>query len=164
MPDPRDAAFYQTIVREQEARLATCAKTRSCDLVHFTLALVALYKNREMAARHFQEVVSAAPNSRLGSSSLLWLRLLRNPTRGEGQDRLYAQTAEQLVRDLLEMESSLVLPLQRELKARDRKLADLSKQLEALKRVDQEMKEREKARPKRLPNSSDPAADKEPKP
>src|SRR5205807_9970295 len=60
-----------------------------------------------------------------------------------------------LVRDLLdrerltdqllqEPEASPVQSLQRDLKARDKKLEDLTKQLEALKQIDQEMRARDK--------------------
>ena len=39
--------------------------------------------------------------------------------------------------------------LQRDLKARDKKLEDLTKQLEALKQIDQEMREKTKTIPSR---------------
>jgi len=54
--------------------------------------------------------------------------------------------AEQL---LQELETSPVQSLQRDLKARDRKLEDLTKQLEALKQIDQEMREKTKTIPSR---------------
>ena len=102
--DARDAKLYQALARKQEALLGRCAESHSCDHVNFTRALVALFENRELAARHFQKVVAIAPKSRLALTSLLWLRLLENgwsPFWGEG---LFAATTERLVRDLLDRE------------------------------------------------------------
>ncbi|MGH7206109.1 MAG: hypothetical protein ACREI2_07865 [Nitrospiraceae bacterium] len=191
--EARDAKLYQALARKQDALLAKCAESRSCDHANFTRALVALFENRELAAKHFQKVVAIAPKSRLASTSLLWLQLLENgwfPSWGEG---LYAQTTERLVRDLLdrelliqllivvkdldassvealqrelsargkqleeltikregpkaEAEGSVVQSLQRQVSERDKKIDELTNQLEALKRIDQEM--REKTRPMR---------------
>ena len=191
--DARDAKLYQALARKQEALLGRCAESHSCDHVNFTRALVALFENRELAARHFQKVVAIAPKSRLALTSLLWLRLLENgwsPFWGEG---LFAETTERLVRDLLDRElllqqlmvvneldtasvealerelsirgkqleelsikreapkaeadGSVLQSLQRQVAERDKKIEELTNQLEALKRIDQEM--REKTRPMR---------------
>ncbi len=150
IPDPRDAKLYQTLAREQDVLLATCAESHSCDRAHFTRALVALYENQEIAAKHFQEVVDGAPKSRLAASSLLWLRLLQDSPSNVGLAGLFARPTERLVRDLLELETSSVLALQRELQTRDKKVEELTQQLEALKRIDQEMKE--KVRPTKPSN------------
>ena len=150
VPDSRDAKLYQALAREQDTLLATCAESRSCDRAHFTRALVALYENQEIAAKHFQEVVDGAPKSRLAATSLLWLRLLQDSPSTTGLASLFARPTERLVRDLLELETSLVLSHQRELQARDKKVEELTEQLEALKRIDQEMKE--KVRPTKPSN------------
>ena len=144
VPDPRDAKLYQAFAREQDILLATCAESHSCDRAHFTRALVALYENKEIATKHFQEVVDGDPKSRLAASSLLWLRLLQDSPANAGLVSPFARSTERLVRDLLEMETSSVLALQRELQARDKKVEELTQQLEALKRIDQEMKEKER--------------------
>ena len=191
--DARDAKLYQALAKKEDALLAKCAESHSCDHVNFTRALVALFENRELAARHFQKVVAVAPKSRLALTSLLWLRLLENgwsPFWGEG---LFAQATERLVRDLLdrelllqqlmvvkeldvasvealerelslrgkqleeltikreapkpEVDGSVLQSLQRQVTERDKKIEELTNQLEALKRIDQEM--REKTRPMR---------------
>ncbi|MBI4400022.1 MAG: hypothetical protein HY581_00135 [Nitrospirae bacterium] len=151
-PDPREIKFYQTLAREREVQLATCAKQRSCDRVHFTRALVALYENRAVAARHFQDVVAVAPKSNLASSSLIWIRLLEDAPPNDGRASPWAEATERLVHDLLELEVSSAEALQREatvrqkdVTARDEKVQELTKQLEALKRIDQEMKEKSKS-------------------
>lgn len=145
-PNLREASFRQAAAQEQEARLATCAKTRSCDRAHFARALLALYESREAAARHFQEVLAIAPNSPLADSSRSWLQLLKEAPAAR-PDTPYGLATERLVRDFLELETASAQSLQRETKARDKRVEELSKQLEALKQIDQEL--REKARSKK---------------
>lgn len=151
-PDPPSIKFYQTLAREQDVQLTTCAKQRSCDRVHFTRALVALYENRAVAAQHFQDVVAVAPHSPLASSSLVWIRLLEDASPNDWRENLWAEATERLVRDLLELEVSSAEALQREatarqkeVAAREEKVQALTKQLEALKRIDQEMNEKAKS-------------------
>lgn len=149
VPDPREAQRYQAIAREQDALLITCAETHTCDRAHFTRALAALYEDQTVAAKHFQDVLTGAPKSRLVVSSQFWLQFLQNPPIFLAQHGSFAEATDRLVRDLLELESSSALVLQREVKARDKKVEELTQQLEALKRIDQEMKE--KSRPTRPP-------------
>jgi hypothetical protein len=137
----RLGAHYQALVREQDQLINTCAETRTCDRAHYTRALLALYENQAVAAKHFQEVIDAAPKSHLASSSLFWLEFLQNPQTFLAWQGLYAEAADHLVRDLLELESSSSQVMQREVKVRDKKVEELTTQLEALKRIDQEMKE-----------------------
>lgn len=157
--EAREAPRYQALAREQEEQLPTCAERRQCDRVHFTRALVALYENRAVAAKHFQDTVAVAPDGRLAAASRLWLRLLNEAQADGGRGDPFARMTDQLVRDLLdrevmiqqltrESESSAVKALQRGLKARDKQVEELTRQLEALKRIDQEMKEKERSRRK----------------
>lgn len=159
VPDPREAQRYQTLAREQDIVLATCAESHTCDRAHFTRALVALYEDQSFAAKHFQDVIDVAPKSRLAASSQFWLSLLRDPPTYFGRARSFAEGTERLVRDLVELEASSAQVLQREVKARDKKLEELTKQLEALKRIDQEMKE--KSRPARPPTKMPSPVDKD---
>jgi hypothetical protein len=139
--NPGAAPFYQAVAREQEARLAICAKSQSCERAHYARALAALYESRESAARHFQQVAAAPPHSPVGAASRFWLQMLRD-TPDSGRDDPYAQAVEQLVRDYLELELVSAQSLQREVKARDKKIEELTRQLEALKRIDREMKQK----------------------
>lgn len=148
VPARGDVKRYQALAREQDSVLAHCGQPRSCELAHFTRALVALYENREVAARHFQQVVAAAPTSRLASSSLFWLGLLQDPRAEPGQDGPFAQATERLMRDLLDREVT-IHQLTKQINAREKKVEQLTNQLEALKQIDQEMKERS-----RLPKPS----------
>lgn len=146
--NPHDAKQYQALAREQESVLTKCAESRSCDRAHFTRALVALYENREVAVRHFRQVVAAAPKSRLASSSLFWLELLQDPRAESGQNGPFARATDRLIRDLLDREV-MIHQLTKETTARDKKVEELTNQLEALKQIDQEMKEKS-----RLPKPS----------
>lgn len=159
VPDARDASRYQALAREQEEQMATCAERHLCDRLHFTLALMALYENRAVAAKHFQDVLTTAPDSRLAPASRLWLRLLTEVQPDGARSDPFARMTDQLVRDLVEREvtiqhltkesdASAVKTLQRGLKARDKQVEELTRQLEALKRIDQEMKEKERSRRK----------------
>jgi hypothetical protein len=173
VPNPRDARLYQTLAREAEGQFATCAESNSCDRAHFMRALVALYENREVAAGHFQETVAAAPKGRLASSSLFWISLLRDPASDIDRTGPLAQATERLVRDLLDreviiqqlnkdLEASGVRALQRELKAREKKMEELTSQLEALKKIDREI--REMTLPTKPPDKVGPSPEKETRP
>ncbi|MGH7208644.1 MAG: hypothetical protein ACREIL_04590 [Nitrospiraceae bacterium] len=154
VPDPRDVKRYQALAREQDGVLAQCAQPHSCVLAHFTRALVALYENREVAAMHFQQVVAAAPTSQLASSSRFWLGLLQDPRAEPGHDGPFAQATERLISDLLDREIR-IRQLTKQITARDKKVEHLTSQLEALKKIDQEMKERSRL-PKPSTKSSPP--------
>ena len=160
IPDPRDGKLYVTLEREADQLLGTCSAVHFCDRAHFIRGLVALYQNREIAADHFQTAVAMAPTSARAEPSLFWLQLLKETPSGTAEDGRFSRATVQFVRDLLdgellaeqllqELETSPVQSLQRDLKARDRKLEDLTKQLEALKQIDQEMREKTKTIPSR---------------
>jgi len=140
-PNYRQVAHYQSLAREQDQSLGTCAETHTCDRAHYTRALLALYESQAIAAKHFQEVIDTAPKSHLAYSSQFWLKFLQNPPTFLNPQGSFAEATERLVRDLLELETSSAQVMLREVKARDKKVEELTTQLEALKRIDQEMKE-----------------------
>ncbi|TAJ08006.1 MAG: hypothetical protein EPO61_11215 [Nitrospirae bacterium] len=175
MPDAADLSRYQSLVQAHETQLGTCAERQTCDRVHFTRALVALYENREAAVRQFQQVVAASPDSRLASSSRVWLHVLKEQPSGGAWSGPLARMTEQLVRDVLDRELAIqqlsqeldgpaIRTLQRGLKARDKQIEELTRQLDALKRIDQEMKDKEKRRPKPAPGRIPPASGKDAQP
>lgn len=161
VPDPREAPRFQTLSRDQDSVLASCAESHTCDRAHFTRALLALYEDQSVAAKHFKNVIEVAPKSRLAASSQFWLFLLDDPPNYWSRGRTFTEATERLVRDLVEMEALSLQVLQRELKARDaelklrdaelklreKKMDELTQQLDALKRIDQEMKEKSRPRP-----------------
>jgi hypothetical protein len=170
IPDPQNAKLYETLERQADQFLLSCAATHACDRAHFMRGLVALYADRETATDHFQAAVAMAPSSARAESSLFWLQLLEETPRGVSENGRFSLATIQLLRDLLdrellaqqllkELEASPVPALQRDLKVRDKKLEDLTKQLDALKKIDREM--REKTLPARPSNKPTPSIKKE---
>lgn len=159
IPDGRDAKFLQTMVKEQDALYAYCGEKWPCERVYYHKGLLALYENRDAAVKHFQKVILTAPKSRLAASSMVWLQVLQDPRIASDRDGPFAQATDRLIRDLLDRElaihqatrareqtASSVQELQDAVAHRDKKLKQLSSQLEALKQIDQELKD--KARPR----------------
>lgn len=138
-PSPQETKFYRTLIREQDEHLRKCAHDHTCDRAHFTRALTALYENQAVAAKHFQEIVQTYPKSPLAPLSGSWLRLLQESSSSADQRYpLLSQMTQWMIRDLLYKEQVA----RRELTNRDRKLAELSAQIEALKQIDREIKEK----------------------
>lgn len=142
--DVGEAKLHQALLREQKARLAVCGKAPSCARIHFARALLALYESRTAAAKHFQDVIAVAPNSHLAASSQAWLQLLEESSGNVDPESPLGQAAERLVRELLDLEA-VSQAFEREAEARDKQVKELTQQLEALKRIDQEMKEKSRA-------------------
>lgn len=144
---PQDLSALQALAREQRRQAQTCNAARSCDRVHYLQALVALYKDRADAEKHFQAVVADSPNGRYAASSLHWLRLLKEgPGKPDHEPKLI-RTVERMVREVLECETEdtqAVQSLKQQLKAQEKKIEELTEQIDALKRVDQEVKEQVK--------------------
>lgn len=158
---PQDLNAVQAMAREQQRHTQTCSTTRSCDRVHYVQALVALYEDRAEAEKHFRAVVAGAPNGRYAAASLHWLRLLEQGPGESGRDPRLMQTVDRLVREVLEYETmaqraamrppeltaaetQAVQSLKQKLKAREKRIEELTEQIDALKRVDQEVKEQVK--------------------
>jgi hypothetical protein len=148
--DATDTATLQAVHREQEALLSTCTEHRFCDQVHFTRAMLALFQNREAAAASFQQAIAAAPNGPFSDSSTLWIRFLSNPT-------LYSASTDRPNKALLEVMKGTVrvwlgrqrisgetvrgldptaYNLRRQIRTRDKRIAELTDQLHALKQID----------------------------
>ena len=131
--DPADLKTLQTLGRKLDALAPKCGEQSSCDQVHFTRALVALYESREAAVKSFQRVIAATPSSRLAASSALWIQLLQSGAAGsnssDDQNTTLTRVAERLVWQLLD---------------REKKIEELTNQLEGLKRIEEEVQEKTK--------------------
>ena len=155
--DVTDTAILQTVHREQEALLSTCAQHRSCDQVHFTRAMIALFENGEAAAASFQQTITAAPKGPFADSSARWIRFLANRTslpdsvdkpngalavmKGLvrtwlGQQRAAGASAALRAGETAENADLSVPSLQRRIRSRDKRIAELTDQLSALKQID----------------------------
>jgi hypothetical protein len=149
--DATDTVLLQTIHREQETLLSTCAQHRSCDQVHFTRAMIALFQNREAAAASFRQSIAVAPNGPFADSSARWIRFLANRTfQPASADEPNGALAvmKGLVRTWLGQQHAasasvtfknpnlVVHSLRQRIRDRDKRIAELTDQLSALKQID----------------------------
>jgi type IV secretory pathway VirJ component len=157
MAAPQDSDTVQAFAREQERQVQTCAAAHACDRAHYLRALAALYEDRQVAMMHFQ-AAAKTPNGRYAASSLQWILLLENGKGGALDQAALSQAVERLVRDVIEYEIAIasqsaearqrdaqaIQSLKQELKVREKRIDELTQQIDALKRVDQEVKDRVK--------------------
>jgi phage shock protein A len=147
-----DIAAVQALIREQERQVQACAAARACPRAHYFRGLAALYEDRAVAATHFQAVLAGEPDGPYGSSSRDWMQLLSDGRNGSDRATDLMHAMERLVREVLEEEAAIrqaadketqtVQSLRRQLKERENKIDELTRQIDALKRVDQEIKDR----------------------
>jgi hypothetical protein len=155
--DATDTATLQTVHREQEALLSTCAQHQSCDQVHFTRAMIALFQNGDAATASFQQTIAVAPKGPFADSSALWIRFLTNRTfcpdsvdepngalavmKGLvrtwlGQQRAANACVTSRAGETTQNADLSVHSLQRQIRSRDKRIAELTDQLSALKQID----------------------------
>ena len=148
--DATDTVTLQAVHREQEALLSTCTQQRSCDQVHFTRAMVALFQNREAAAASFQQAIAAEPHGPYADSSALWIRFLTNrnfySASTDKPNRAFLEVMKGTVRVWLGRQrvaggtvknlDPAATNLRRQIRTRDKRIAELTDQLHALKQID----------------------------
>jgi hypothetical protein len=161
-PTSEDTIQLASFASELDTLAIECAAEGVCeDRVHFARALVALFENREAARASFEQVVNLYPSSPVAASSALWLQLLRNdhlavPSDTPHQHVLLDLTA-QSVREWLARQSvgprsqtkpggfpkaGIVQALSKQVQEREKRIAELRAQLDALKLIDQEQQDR----------------------
>jgi hypothetical protein len=161
--DADDNVLLQSVRQEQDLLLNTCAQNRSCDQVHFTQAMLALFQNGEAATASFQQALADAPKGPLADSSTRWIQFLAHrttimtsadePTEALldamkglvrtwlGQQRTASMAAAAATVRTVEPAKSqdqTVLVLQRRIRDREKRIAELTDQLSALKQIDME--------------------------
>lgn len=155
--DATDAVILQTVHREQETRLSTCTQNQSCDQVHFTRAMIALFENGEAAAASFQQAIAVAPKGPFADSSARWIRFLADRTvhpasadkpsgalgvmKGLvrtwlGQQREANASLTLRTGETLKNPGLAVHTLRQRIRSRDKRIAELTDQLSALKQID----------------------------
>lgn len=155
--DATDAVILQTVRREQETRLNTCTQNQSCDQVHFTRAMIALFENGEAAAASFQQAIAVAPKGPFADSSARWIRFLADRTTHPasvdepngalavmkglvrtwlGQQRSANASLTLRTGETLKNPGLAVHTLRQRIRSRDRRIAELTDQLSALKQID----------------------------
>jgi hypothetical protein len=150
--DAADTVILEAVHREQEALMSTCSERQSCDQIHFTRAMVALFQNREAAAASFQQAIAVAPNGPFSDSSALWIRFLADrtfpPASADKSHQAFLEVMKGTVRawlrrqhravETIQSSNSAVDTLQRQIRVRDKRIAELTDQLHALKQIDLE--------------------------
>ncbi len=161
--DATDTVLLQAVRREQETLLSTCTQRQSCDQVHFTRAMIALFQNGKAASASFQQVITVAPNGPFADSSALWIRFLANRTLhpasvSESNEALLVMKG--LVRAWLGQQrvetakspELAVHNLRRRIRSRDKRIAELTDQLSALKQIDSDAHRTNKLSLSRIPS------------
>ena len=163
LPTSQDTMRVATLSRELDTRALACLEASACEQVHFARALVSLFENREAAGASFRRVIADNPASPLAASSTLWLHVIGDEaTSVSSNDEPLSPLTEitaQLVRDWLDRQlaeqkekpgaltnlpdssveqSQIVYSLQKQVRERDRRIAVLRSQLDALKLIDQD--------------------------
>ena len=153
-----DTAILQAVQREQETLLRTCTQHQSCDQVHFTRAMIALFQNGAAAAASFQQAIAVAPTGHFADSSARWIRFLAHrtfsPSSADKSTGAALEVMHGLVRAWLEQQHTArasgtlrasetaqspdraVHTLERKIRNRDKRIAELTDQLSALKQID----------------------------
>ena len=158
--DANDTVLVQAAQREHDRLLSTCTQRQSCDQVHFTRAMIALFQNGEAAAASFQQAIAVAPNGPFADSSARWVRFLANrtslPTPGDepdgplavmkglvriwlGQQRTASAAVPLRAVETANNPKLAVYTLQRQIRDRDKRIAELTDQLSALKQIDSDV-------------------------
>jgi TolA-binding protein len=161
-PSSEDTIQLASLASELDTLASECAAEGVCeDRVHFARALVSLFENREAARASFEQVVNLYPSSLVAASSALWLQLLRNDNLAVPSDtpqqRILLDLTAQSVREWLARQSvgprsqtkpggfpkaGIVQALSKQVQEREKRIAELRAQLDALKLIDQEQQDR----------------------
>lgn len=157
--DATDTVILQALQREQGTLLSTCEQHQSCAQVHFTRAMIALFQNRETAATSFQEALTVAPKGPFADSSARWIQFLANRTAHSAsadesngavavmkglvrtwleQQRAARTSAPMRAVEAAKSQDRAVPTLRREIRTRDKRIAELTEQLSTLKQIDLE--------------------------
>jgi hypothetical protein len=148
-----------------------CLEVTTCEDVHFARALISLFENQEAARASFRHVIQHNPASPLATSSQLWLRwigdeenagtLISEPASPSialvaqfVRDWMERQVAEYgkddkvttlaTMQDALAEQSRLLHGIQKQVRDRDRHIAILRSQLEALKLIDEDHQDKQR--------------------
>ena len=163
-PPVEDSVQLATLASGLDTLALECAADSSCeDRIHFARALVSLFENREAARASFEQVMSLHPSSPFAASSTLWLQLLNSDTEpgssADPQQRILMDLTAQSVREWLTRggidlrketktegrpNPGLVQALSRQVQERERHIAELRAQLEALKVIDEDHQKRQR--------------------
>lgn len=170
IPTSEDTIRAATLSHELDSKALRCIELANCEQVYFERALVSLFENQEAARTSFHHVVDHNAASPLASSSQLWLRLIGDEEDGAKviersspsidllaqfvRDRMERQVTEArnddnaselgTIHNALAEQSRLLQAIQKQVRNRDRRIAILRSQLEALKLIDEEGQDKQR--------------------
>jgi hypothetical protein len=163
VPRAEDAPRLEILTHELDRQALTCVQTATCEQISFARALVSLFENQDAARASFRHVLEYSSASPLATSSRLWLRVLEesalvnNGVEGSPLTDILAPFVREWMESQVSERSTVGKPLtpvviqepriahprfieglQKKVRDRDRQIAVLRGQLEALKSIDQE--------------------------
>jgi hypothetical protein len=173
MPTLEDTARLAKFSHELDSKALQCVEAANCEKVYFSRGVVSLFENKEAARASFGYVIEHNATSPLATTSKLWLRLIddeESVVAAQGGSHPSSEIMRQFVRDWVEgqlsdaptglkpitvtpmpnevtEQSRVAYGMQRQVRERDRQIAELRAQLEALKLIDQDHQTHRKVRP-----------------
>lgn len=130
--NPSDSKELHALIKKAHGSLKACTSPASCDALYYEAALGAMFRSRAEAIRVFSEIVQGASSSPFASRSAQWLAVLNaEETPSEATLALLSQYARS------EILSRPEERLQTRIRTQDRKIEQLTRQLELLKHIDQ---------------------------
>ena len=160
VPTSEDIPRLAALTDELDGTALRCLEAANCDQVYYARAMVSLFENREAARASFRNVIQHNPASPRTHASQLWLQLMEHPEDAvpANDASLLTDIVAQFVREWLERQlsgrhleqprspptvqehpielSRVVQGLHKQVRERDRQLAGLRAQLDALKAID----------------------------
>ena len=151
-PDPEDISFFRAIAESQDEELQSCKSQVDCQKPHFLRGLVSLYTNKNLAAPHFRQVITAKPSSRLAAESRFWLWYLDELNKqGDKSQLTTVDLMRRLTREMIDrefmvhdlaskLEHASIEALQQEVDERDKKVEELNQVVASLTKQITELK------------------------
>jgi hypothetical protein len=139
--EPSDKKLLRDLAQRQDRQLKTCAKRSACEPLLYTRGVTALFESRSEAITRFKQVTTSAPNSPHAVQSVQWLEVLSGAPPSDATRALFGRY---VVRHLLDQE----VPPRPARAADDKRVEELTRQLEMLKQIEQERPVRERPLPR----------------
>lgn len=175
IPTAEDATRVALLARELDAQGQQCSEVSACERMDFARGLASLFENQQAARASFRQVIEHNPESPLAASSQVWVRLIDSEEDASTKAGSWAltQIAAQYAREWIERQVTewtdlrkAAAPIVRQvaadqqveqvrntytmskqLRERERQIANLRAQLEALKLIEQDHENHRKMRP-----------------
>jgi hypothetical protein len=165
-PTSEDAEHLVKIAHDLDTQALHCMEAGNCEQVSYARGLVSLFGNQEAARASFRQVIDRNPGSPLATTSQRWLRLIEDDGTLTSPSP-WTDIVLEFVREWMErqvtadkpaalmatedtlVEQTLVVHgvvqvLDKQLRERDREIAVLRSQLEALKLIDEDHSNRQR--------------------